>query len=126
MTLAESLALVRRLGATDVIASDDLVPGAVSIGFQFSYDGKLYSEFMRVTGDGDILKGRAALPRALFVVACETILPKLLEKRGAIALTGRETELVMQGLGALRETSSVPTGMYEEIKALSARFKEIS
>lgn len=118
MTLAEAVSLARRLGATNVIASEDLVPGAVSIGFQFSYDGKLYGEFMRVIGDGDIIKGRAALPRALFVVACEVIVPKLLDKRGAIALTGQEIELVVQGLAGL-ETS-------KETKAIVARFKELS
>jgi hypothetical protein len=125
MTLDEAKALVRRLGATEVTTPEDVVPGATSVGFRFVYAGKAYGEFMRVTGD-DVARARAALPRALFVVACETIVPRLLDKRGAIALTEREIEIIRQGLGLLRETPSVPTDMYEETKALEARLKEIS
>jgi hypothetical protein len=116
VTLDEVKALVRRLGATEVATLEDVVSGITTLGFRFVYAGTAYCESMRVEGD-DVAKARAALPRALFVVACETIVPKLLTKRGAIALTEQEAALVRQGLERLESS--------KETRELTARFKEI-
>lgn len=116
MTLDEAKALVRRLGATEVAALEDFISGAMVFRFRFVYDGTAYTEAMRAEGD-DVARARAALPRALFAVACETIIPKLLAKRGAIALTEQEVVLVKRGLERLESST--------ETRALVARFKEI-
>lgn len=117
MTLDEAKYLVRRLGATEVATLEDVVSDATVFGFRFVYAGTAYSESMRAEGD-DVARARATLPRALFVVACEVIVPKLLDKRSAIALTKQEAEFVRQGLERLESS--------KETRALAARFKEMS